>query len=241
MPLIAMIMLTVTLLFFLLRLRSMDQVVVGSSSTPGDAIVDSLLAAPVAADGEVEDEILFPVVGPGVPTGPLVAVGEVLPGVDEEVDLLGVPLDGVDVERLRGVGDGDPIALVGLLTWLYLACGCWRGSPGVEADELHDVDLAAAGPADLADIGAEGPDRRPGPAAGGELGAHLDPAVGPGGLASGRQARRGVLRGLTRRPLSLRPPDFAAGSGPGIGYRSFLASMISMPPSTRAFSRRSRV
>ena len=60
----------------------------------------------------------------------------------------------------------------------------------VEADVLHDVDLAAGGPA-LAGIDAEHPDRGPHALAGRELGADLDPAVEPGGLAPRPQARRG--------------------------------------------------
>ena len=48
---------------------------------------------------------------------------------------------------------------------------------GVEADVLHDVDLAAGRPSDLSTVGAEHPDGWPGAVAGGQLRADLYAAV----------------------------------------------------------------
>src|SRR5262249_34352821 len=104
---------------------------------------------------------------------------------------------------------------------------------GLEADELHDVDLAAGGPADLGDIRAEGPDGRPGAAAGRQLGADFDPAVGPGGLALGGQAGRSVLVVLAVAPAA------SPALGLGLGIRagdtvSLLAGLDDQPPALEA-------
>src|ERR1700722_4289296 len=47
------------------------------------------------------------------------------------------------------------------------------------SDKLHDVDLAAAWPADARDVRAHGPDGRPNALALGEFRPHFDPAILP--------------------------------------------------------------
>src|SRR5262249_12058441 len=74
-----------------------------------DRVVNSLLTAPGATDGEVEDEVLVLVERPGIGTVPVILECEVLLAIDEEIDVLGVPLHGVHVKRLGSVGDRDLI------------------------------------------------------------------------------------------------------------------------------------
>ena len=67
---------------------------------------------------------------------------------------------------------------------------------GIEADVLHDVDLAVVGPAALRVLAAhrQHPDCRPRAAPARQLRAHFDPAVSP--PCAGIQPRRGVLPAL---------------------------------------------
>src|SRR5688572_20610431 len=170
-----------------------------------DLVVDALLTAPAASDGEVEKEVLLLVERPGDGPASLVPEGEVLLAIDEEVDALPVPLDGVDVELLRRFGNGDLVAFVRLLDVVVLPGVHVRVDDSrVEADVLHDVDLAAGRPADLAHVRAQGPNRGPGSPAGGQLRLDLDAPVGPGGLSPRDEARGGVLRGLSVQGASPR-------------------------------------
>src|SRR5688572_1806293 len=84
-----------------------------------DLVVDALLTAPAASDGEVEKEVLLLVERPGVGPASLVPEGEVLLAIDEEVDALPVPLDGVDVELLRRFGTEILSPLFVFWMWLY--------------------------------------------------------------------------------------------------------------------------
>ena len=63
----------------------------------------------------------------------------------------------------------------------------------VEADVLHDVDLAARRPADLVDVRPEHPEGRPGAAPRGQLRPDLDLAVEELRAALGVEASRGVV------------------------------------------------
>ena len=64
---------------------------------------------------------------------------------------------------------------------------------GVMADELYDVNLAAARPAEGGVVVAQHPDRGPDPLALRKLGPHLEAAIEPTGLPGRDQARRSVL------------------------------------------------
>ena len=66
---------------------------------------------------------------------------------------------------------------------------------GFLADKFHDVNLAAARPAELRAVLAEHPDGRPDAFALGDFGARLDAAVLPGGLAARGEAGGGVFHG----------------------------------------------
>ena len=74
-------------------------------------------------------------------------------------------------------------------------------SSWVESHVLHDVDLAARRPANLANARAERPDRRPGAAAFRQFRPHLDAPIRP--IRAAGQACRGVVPALVRFPMRL--------------------------------------
>src|SRR5690606_19600317 len=159
-----------------------------------DRVVDPLLPAPSCADGLVEDEVVRLVERPFVRTAARVLEGEVRPAVDEEVDPVLVPLRRVDVEVVVGPLDDEArpsLRADSVVEGGGVHVGVY--AIGIEADILHDVDLAARGPVDFGDVRAEHPDGRPRASPGGELGADLDAAVRPGGPTLRGQARRGDL------------------------------------------------
>ena len=109
--------------------------------------------------------------------------------VDAEVHALGAPVDGVGVEGGFEIGDVQLIAYLGAFH-VVEGIGMYGGEDrvGVVAHVLHDVDLAAAGPAHFFDILAEHPNGGPGAASAGQLGAHFDAAPVPGGAVAGDEA-----------------------------------------------------
>ncbi len=154
----------------------------------------------VAADGSVQDdEEVLVEWGEGVarrPVGvPLRAVlrGEVH-AVHVPAHLIGLPLDGIDVEVVCEV---DPAGRVGAARTDVV------GPAPAEVDRpadpvsavggLHDVDLAARGPSPVGIVLRHHPERRPHSAAGRDLGPHLDPAVEEGLLVPRKDLARGEL------------------------------------------------
>ena len=79
----------------------------------------------------------------------------------KEINVVFEPFDGVYVEMLRWVGDLDLVALIGA-EHVVVGLGVDVGvdDERVEANVLHDIDLAAGRPSDVA-IDAQHPDRRP--------------------------------------------------------------------------------
>ena len=120
---------------------------------------------------------------------------EVLLPVDRHRDAVRRPGGSVDVKGAVGAGNQDVVALIGLLH-VVVGSGVNVGvhASRIEADVLHDVDLAARRPPGLADVRAERPDGRPRPPALRQPGPNLDSSVGPVGAA--RQAGRGVVGAL---------------------------------------------
>ena len=110
--------------------------------------------------------------------------------VHEEIDAVLEPLDGIDMEVLRGVWNLD---LVALLSVAYVIVGLGvhvaMHVQRVVADVLHDVDLPARRPP-VRRIDPEHPDRGPHAPPCRQLRADLDPSVEPLGLTTGGQARR---------------------------------------------------
>src|SRR6266404_7525004 len=70
-----------------------------------NAVINTLCAAPIAADCEVEDKVLRIVVRPGFGSGPFILIGEILLIIDVKIQLGLVPLQRVQVERLGGIRD----------------------------------------------------------------------------------------------------------------------------------------
>ena len=179
---------------------------------------DAAAAAPGAADGDVEDEVEGLVEGPLLVALVLVGVRVELAVVDEEVEALRRPLDGVDVEVVVAVADArDAAVVVAAPSVVVLRVDGRADDARLVADVLHDVDLAGLGP--LAELGGRGhePDRGPEAALPRrEPRADLDAAVAPAavgrgprreprgrvGLAAARLLRRArrVARGARVRP-----------------------------------------
>src|SRR6185503_648285 len=114
------------------------------------------VARPAAADRQVEQEIEVAIEDPPGEAGERVE-GDV---VQPPGDAVGRPVDSVDVEVAGEVlvdraGRADAPADAGMAREMH------RGvdGPRLAADDLHDVDLAARGPADLVDVRAEHPER----------------------------------------------------------------------------------
>jgi hypothetical protein len=98
------------------------------------------------------------------------------------------------VESLGGIRNFRLVAAAGAAR-VVVGAGVDVGvdDAGLVADEFHDVDFAAGGPADLAAIDAERPDGRPGAAGAGDLGADFKPSVGPRVLSEGVEGGGGVV------------------------------------------------
>src|SRR6266568_634169 len=129
-------------------------------------VVDSLRAAPGAPDRQVQDEVLVVVKRPGVRTAPFIAISEVLVVIHEEVQPSRIPFQSISVKGLRGIGNGNLASFAVLLNVVvFSGVNIGMNESRLKADELHNVDLAAGGPADLAAIGSESPDGRPRPTA----------------------------------------------------------------------------
>ncbi len=141
--------------------------------------------------------VLRPIERPDRRVAGLFVEAEIPLPVDRHADLLRRPQRLVDVKLIVRARHADVVALVGALH-VVVGAGVDVGvdAAGIEADVLHDVDLAARGPSDVADAGAERPDCRPGAAPFRQLRADLDAAVGPARAAG--QARRRVSGALVR-------------------------------------------
>ena len=151
-------------------------------------------AAEVAADSQVQDHVEGvvedPLVGSHVGRGRVVVVD----AIHEPVNFVGRPLhrEGVVVLGHRllqsvGVTEGRAARVTG-------AVDRAEHLIGIAADVLHDVDLAALRPTDLADVGAQHPEGRPQPGcAVGHENTGLDAAILRLDLVSRDQAGRGVL------------------------------------------------
>ncbi len=151
------------------------------------------IPGPVAADRQVEDDeerkIVHPF--PGKVRG---ADLEILRVVHVPADLVRLPFDGEHMERIRKRALGDRGGLT------------HAGAPGVSrpvhgpihaagfaADMLHDVDLAATGPARLVYVRPQHPEGRPDPLPEWKLHAGFDPAVREGVQVLGGKAGGGVI------------------------------------------------
>ncbi len=150
------------------------------------------VAGPVAADRQVQDQEERVVVHPPVAVQVRGGAGLVDVAVHRPADLVGRP---VDRERVEAVGEVRPAVARADAAGTRVAGAVDRAVDGVglEADVLHDVDLARVGPADAADVVAEHPERGPHALAARELHARLEVAVGLGEPARRVQPRRGVL------------------------------------------------
>jgi hypothetical protein len=162
-----------------------------------DGIIDAALAAPGSADGEVQNDVLGCIEGPRIDACAVVGEGEIFSVVDEELEFFWGPFDGVDMEGGFSIRHFD-LGTAAVAAGVIMAAGMDVGvdDSGVMADVFEDIDLAAGGPTDLADIGAEGPEGGPGAAAGGDFSSRLDAAVGPGDPIAGGEAGGGVVREL---------------------------------------------
>src|SRR5205823_6937832 len=119
--------------------------------------------------------------------------GFVRGAVDEPANRVRLPLDR---KHVKGVGERARAQVVGAADAVgtrVVGAGRRAVHPArLLPDVLHDVDLAAAGPADLRDVVAQHPERGPQPLPPRDLNARLDPAVAPRPQALGLEARRGV-------------------------------------------------
>src|SRR5689334_25026547 len=135
--------------------------------------------------------------------------GLVQGAVDVPADRVQLPLDREHVKRVREraarevVGAGDTIG-TGVARAVHRTVhGRW-----LLADVLHDVHLAAPGPADLRDVVTQHPERGPQPLSTRDLNARLDPAERPLPQTLSLEARRGV-RAVAERLLPRRDYEIA--------------------------------
>src|SRR5690606_24848173 len=126
------------------------------------AVVHAFLAAPVATDGDVQQEVEVLVERPGFRAVAFVDELIDLLVVDVAADRVGRPVHAIAVELRRRVVD-DPGG--GLLrTDAVVVCAGMHGdvdAPGVVPDVLHDVYLAGCGPTAVGLVGGQHPDRGP--------------------------------------------------------------------------------
>src|ERR1017187_5913650 len=150
-------------------------------------------SAPTAAEGEVEDEILRRAEGIARVLVRLVNEdGVVFLVVEKEINAFWRPLDGIDMEIIKRLVRVQRAA-VGLMFAIHGIMQGAMNAGGFFADKFHDVNLAAARPADLRPILAEHPDGGPDAFALGDFGARLNASVLPTRLAASGQAGSGVF------------------------------------------------
>ncbi len=151
------------------------------------------VAGPVTTDRHVEDHEEGVVEDPAVTTKPTRVDPEELRTVEVPADDVRLPVHPVGVEgvgqRLSdGAAAGDPAA-AGVARSVDGAVHGVRLPP----DVLHDVDLAGGRPADVAEVVAEHPERRPDSLTSRDLDARLEPPVRLAERGRGQQSGRGVL------------------------------------------------
>src|SRR6185503_3745846 len=159
-----------------------------------DRVVDAFISAPCPADGDIEDQVLGRVEWPHVVTAARFTVElKIGPVIRADRDPLGCPGELIAVERRAGVRNRGLVSarrvddvIVGFRVNRSVDYA------RVEADVLHDVDLADVRPVDHRRIGQH-PDRGPGPATAGQLRANLEKAVSPAPLAVRHEPRRRVI------------------------------------------------
>src|ERR1051325_1592283 len=121
--------------------------------------------------------------------------------VDIPADRVQLPLDREHVKRVR---EGPPCEVVGagdtIRTGAACTGHCAVPGRGLLSDVLHDVDLAAPGPADPPDVEAQHPERGPQPLSSRNLNARLDAAEPQSPQTLGLEARRRV-RAVAERLL----------------------------------------
>src|SRR5437899_948134 len=161
------------------------------------------ITRPVTTHGHVEKDekgvVVHPPPGQGIRGDGLVQHVVYVPANRSRL-----PLDGVDVKRVgkrarRQVVRAADASRAGVPRAVYCAVHPAR----FLADLLHDVDLAARGPADGGDVVAQHPERGPQPLSARYLNTGLDATVLPRAQTLGLESGRGVPAGGERLPAGL--------------------------------------